>query len=127
LAGSRWIRAVGGPDAALAGRASSAAAKALAVVNQLAERCPLTIRLSPELVADYVFSRDDPVGALAATCARELAQCDPSRIKVCERSECHRYFYDTTRNRSACWHAEDPCGWRMRAERRSSEDDLLVH
>jgi predicted RNA-binding Zn ribbon-like protein len=27
-------------------------------------------------------------------------------------------FYDTTRNRSARFHAENPCGWRAREARR---------
>ncbi|HKN98443.1 MAG TPA: CGNR zinc finger domain-containing protein [Pseudonocardiaceae bacterium] len=51
---------------------------------------------------------------------REFAECDPTRVKACARQECGHFFYDTTRNRSTLWHAEVPCGWRMRSARRAA-------
>lgn len=91
----------------------------LAVLNTIAGRCGLAVRLDASLASRFVPAAGDPVAGLAALCALELNACDPSRFKTCERRECGRYFYDTTRNRSGRWHAEEPCGWRMRAERRT--------
>ncbi len=67
---------------------------------------------------EEVILADDPVARLSALCVDELSRCDRRRIKTCARSQCAMYFYDQTRNRSARWHAEDPCGWRSRDERR---------
>lgn len=91
----------------------------LAVLNTIAGRCGLAVRLDASLASRFVPAADDPVAGLATLCALELNACDPSRFRTCERQECGRYFYDTTRNRSGRWHAEEPCGWRMRAERRA--------
>lgn len=88
------------------------------LLNSLASRCAWTQRLTLDLNLDEQPVGEDLVGRIASTCVRELADCDPTRLKVCEREECGLFFYDTTRNRSARWHAENPCGWRERAERR---------
>ena len=48
----------------------------------------------------------------------EIGNCDPTQIRQCARAECSLLFYDMTRNRSARWHAEEPCGWRSRDQRR---------
>ncbi len=93
---------------------------ALAVLNEIAAECPVELRLGADLRPRYVFPRHDPVAALAAACVYEFADCDPSRVKACARRECGHFFYDTTRNRSTLWHAEDPCGWRMRSARRGA-------
>ena len=90
---------------------------ALAILNEEIERATWTRRLSAKLeveaVASYGF-----VEMLVANCIIEIASCDPSRIRQCSRPECRLLFYDTTRNRSARFHAENPCGWRAREARR---------
>jgi predicted RNA-binding Zn ribbon-like protein len=91
----------------------------LAVLNSIAARCELVVRLDASLASRFAPAAGDPVAGLATLCALELNACDPSRFRTCERRECGRYFYDITRNRSGRWHAEEPCGWRMRAERRT--------
>jgi predicted RNA-binding Zn ribbon-like protein len=96
-----------------------AAADDLEVLNAVAGRCCLVVRLDASLASRFVPAEDDPVAGIATLCVMELNACDPSRFKTCERHECGRYFYDTTRNRSGRWHAEEPCGWRMRAQRRT--------
>lgn len=108
-------------EASAAGRpAPSVPPGALGVVNEIAGECPVQVRLEADLRPRYAFPGHDPVAALAATCVRELADCDPTRVKACARRECGHFFYDTTRNRSTLWHAEDPCGWRMRSARRTA-------
>lgn len=99
-------------------RESTVPVESLAVINSLASRCMWTLQVASDLTASYVAARQDPVAAVAALCAMELSECDTTRLQTCERPECRLYFYDTTRNRSARWHAEDPCGWRIRSERR---------
>jgi predicted RNA-binding Zn ribbon-like protein len=94
-----------------------APASTLAIVNEEALRAGTARRLSPQLNIERVNSTD-LVGELVTKCLDELAACDPIRLKQCSRPECCLLFYDTTRNRSARWHAENPCGWRSRDERR---------
>ncbi|MCF3946859.1 CGNR zinc finger domain-containing protein [Acidiphilium sp. AL] len=99
------------------GTASSAA---LAVVNQEAERALSIRRISAELTIETAVC-DSFVELLVGMCLDELEACDPTRLKRCLRRECGLFFYDKTRNRSARWHAEDPCGWRSRGERRNQD------
>jgi len=92
---------------------------ALEILNRFAARCHWTRVLKEEGTL-----AEEPAGSLAALvaarCVIELSQCDPARLKTCGRPPCELVFYDTTRNRSAKWHAEDPCGWRARAARAHS-------
>jgi predicted RNA-binding Zn ribbon-like protein len=74
--------------------------------------------LTSTMAAQETILTEDPVARLSAFCVDELTRCDHRRIKRCARPECAMYFYDHTRNRSARWHAEDPCGWRSRDDRR---------
>ena len=90
------------------------------VLNSLAARCPWRLSVTPDLSLTETATERDLAGLVASLCVRELTSCDSTRLKVCERQECGLYFYDTSRNRSARWHAENPCGWRERADRRSS-------
>lgn len=55
---------------------------------------------------------------LARRLIEELAVLEPNRLRQCARMECDLLFYDTTRSRTRCWHAEDPCGWRERQHNR---------
>jgi predicted RNA-binding Zn ribbon-like protein len=90
----------------------------LATLNGLAEHVNRVRIFTPgfhvaeKLVCANIAER------VAAACLNELALSEASRIKRCMRRECGLFFYDTTRNRSGRWHAEDPCGWRSRDERR---------
>jgi predicted RNA-binding Zn ribbon-like protein len=90
----------------------------LAIVNAAANPAKRIKSLTSTMTAEETLLTEDPVARLSAFCIDELAGCDHHRIKKCARRECAMYFYDQTRNRSARWHAEDPCGWRSRDERR---------
>jgi len=92
----------------------------LDIVNSAANPAKRIKSLTPTMSAEETILTEDPVARLSALCIDELARCDPHRIKKCARPECAMYFYDQTRNRSARWHADDPCGWRSRDERRRS-------
>lgn len=93
-------------------------AQSLSFLNRLSSTCQWTKTIGPNLEMTEIAIDRNLVGLLASKCIRELASFDPSRIKRCERPECGHFFYDTTRNRNAKWHAEDPCGWRSRSDRR---------
>jgi predicted RNA-binding Zn ribbon-like protein len=93
-------------------------AGALGVLNGFSSECPWIKALAPDMGIVETPVRFNPVGLLAAKCIEELAGGDLTRIKRCERPQCGLFFYDTTRNRSARWHAENPCGWRTRSGRR---------
>ena len=92
----------------------------LDVINAAVRRVQRVKHLTSTMAMEETIVTDDPVGRLSALCIDELSQCDYRRIKKCARPECAMYFYDQTRSRSARWHAEDPCGWRGRDERRRS-------
>jgi predicted RNA-binding Zn ribbon-like protein len=92
----------------------------LAIVNSAASPAKRIRSLTSTMIAEETILAEDPVARLSAFCIDELARCDRQRIKRCARPECAMYFYDQTRNRSARWHADDPCGWRSRDERRRS-------
>lgn len=102
------------------GPAAEVPADARYVFNTMAARRPWRWGVAPDLTLIETVIEGDLAGLVASLCVRELTSCDLTRLKVCERRECGLYFYDTTRNRSARWHAENPCGWRERADRRSS-------
>lgn len=91
---------------------------AVAILNETAKHCHWVHQLNPDGGYSAVLPTGTLAGMLASICVVELANCDASRIKRCCRLPCGQYFYDTTRNRSARWHAENPCGWRTRSERR---------
>lgn len=90
----------------------------LVIVNAAANPAKRIKLLTSTMTAEERVLAEDPVARLSAFCVDELSRCDHHRIKKCARPECAMYFYDQTRNRSARWHAEDPCGWRSRDERR---------
>jgi predicted RNA-binding Zn ribbon-like protein len=90
----------------------------LYIVNSAASPAKRIKTLTSTMAAEETILAEDPVARLSAFCIDELTRCDLRRIKKCERPECAMYFYDQTRNRSARWHADDPCGWRTRDERR---------
>jgi hypothetical protein len=87
-------------------------------LNEGAKHCCWVRQLKADGTYSDVLQTGTLVGMIASICILELAKCEFERIKLCCRSQCGLYFYDTTRNRSACWHAENPCGWRTRSERR---------
>lgn len=90
----------------------------LAVLNSVAKRVQRVRILAPGLRVVEKSTGASMAEHIAAACLDELAACDTGRIKRCMRPECGLFFYDTTRNRGRRWHAEDPCGWRSRDERR---------
>jgi predicted RNA-binding Zn ribbon-like protein len=92
----------------------------LAIVNCAESPAKRIKFLTSTMATEEIVLTEDPVARLSAFCIDELARCDHRRIKKCARPECAMYFYDQTRNRSARWHADDPCGWRSRDERRRS-------
>jgi predicted RNA-binding Zn ribbon-like protein len=92
----------------------------LEIINSAASRVQRVKCLTSILSVEETVLTEDPVARLSALCIDELSQCDYRRLKKCARQECAMYFYDETRSRSARWHAEDPCGWRSRDERRRS-------
>ncbi len=93
----------------------------LAALNALAGRAHTARLLTPGLRVAERFACPGVAERVAAACLDELAACDASRIKRCARAECGLFFYDTTRNRGGRWHAEEPCGWRSRDERRRAK------
>lgn len=96
-------------------------AQSVAALNAIATRCPRTRRLTRTLQVRDVVAEGDTAQALIARCLDEIASCDTRRIKRCARPACGLFFYDVTRNHSARWHADNPCGWRSRDERRRSD------
>ncbi len=89
---------------------------ALETINQFAAQCRWTRQLSETGV--LVEKPSGSIAAMVASlCVTELSHCALTRLKTCCRPSCELTFYDTTRNRSAKWHAENPCGWRARAAR----------
>jgi predicted RNA-binding Zn ribbon-like protein len=92
----------------------------LDIVNCAASPAKRIKFLTSRMMAEETILTDDPVARLSAFCIDELTRCDHRRIRKCARPECAMYFYDQTRNRSGRWHADDPCGWRSRDERRRS-------
>lgn len=92
--------------------------KAITQLNESAKSCCWTHQLKQDGTYSNVLQSGTLAGIIASICVMELAKCDVKRIKICCRTSCGLYFYDTTRNRSALWHAENPCGWRTRSERR---------
>ena len=92
--------------------------KAITQLNERAKSCCWTHQLKQDGTYSDVLQSGTLAGIIASICIMELAKCDVKRIKICCRTSCGLYFYDTTRNRSARWHAENPCGWRTRSERR---------
>lgn len=93
-------------------------ADSLITLNDCARDCCWARELRPDGTGAEIIKTGNLAGMLASICILELSQCDITRIKVCEQAPCSLYFYDTTRNRSARWHAENPCGWRARSTRR---------
>lgn len=87
-------------------------------LNESAKYCCWVHQLNRDGTYSDVLQSGTLAGIIASICVMELANCDVTRIKICCRASCGLYFYDMTRNRSALWHAENPCGWRTRSERR---------
>jgi len=89
---------------------------ALEILNQFSAGCHWVHQLSE--TGTLIEKLSGPLAArVAARCATELSKVDLTRLKTCCWPPCELVFYDTTRNRSAKWHAENPCGWRARAAR----------
>ena len=92
----------------------------LEIINSAARRVRRVKCLTSTMSVEETVLTEDHVARLSALCIDELSRCDYRRLKKCARQECAMYFYDQTRSRSARWHAEDPCGWRSRDEKRRS-------
>lgn len=101
-------------------------AKDNSLLNSISKACLMINQLNFDCSYSSVIKSGTLAGLMASICIREIGSCDIKRIKACCRPACGLYFYDTTRNRSALWHAEDPCGWRSRSERRGSKTSPVV-
>jgi hypothetical protein len=100
--------------------------QAIEVINELASGCNGTTQLSVmgQAVRNDVDWRDpDAVAGLARRVIQEFDGVDASRLRQCQRKECNLLFFDPTRSRSQRWHAENPCGWRERQQRRRAQDE----
>ncbi|HEY7414326.1 MAG TPA: CGNR zinc finger domain-containing protein [Ktedonobacteraceae bacterium] len=94
---------------------------ALEALNQFAAQCHWVHQLSE--TGTLVEKLSGPIAAVvAARCVTELSKVDFTRLKTCCWPPCELVFYDATRNRSAKWHAENPCGWRARAARNRAKE-----
>lgn len=88
------------------------------ILNEFSKNCFWTRQLNGDGTNSEYLKSDTLTGIIASICIMELAISDINRIKICSNPLCGFFFYDTTRNLSARWHAENPCGWRMRSNRR---------
>ncbi|NQX26022.1 CGNR zinc finger domain-containing protein [Microbacteriaceae bacterium VKM Ac-2854] len=83
---------------------------AWAAIDEAAGRTPLELHLGPNGSA----LRPAPPVTLAAllltALSRVLDEGRWSRIRLCARDTCRGAFYDTTRNRTQCWHSYASCG-----------------
>ncbi|MDR6553224.1 putative RNA-binding Zn ribbon-like protein [Paenibacillus qinlingensis] len=58
------------------------------------------------------------IGAAVATSfGRILTDCEPSRLRICENSDCLAIYYDETRNRSKRFCDDKVCGNLMKVRR----------
>lgn len=90
-------------------------------LNTLARGSTARVELAAtggRLHKELVWTDTSPAPALARHLIEELAALEPDRLRRCARPACGLLFYDTTRSRTRRWHAEDPCGWRERQQRR---------
>lgn len=95
--------------------------RAVDVLNELASASIGTRQLgvSEGQLESHVDWRDpDAIAALSRRVVEELGQLDTRRLLACEREECGLVFFDPTRSRTQRWHAENPCGWLARQQRR---------
>lgn len=88
------------------------------ILNELSRDCFWIRQLNRDGSYSEHLKSDSLSGIIASICIMELAASDINRVKICLNAPCGFFFYDTTRNFSARWHAENPCGWRMRSNRR---------
>jgi CGNR zinc finger len=101
------------------------ASRAVEVISELASGCTATIELSVnghDVRSDVRWRDPARVAGLARRVIQELDGVDASRLRQCQRVECDLLFIDATRSRSQRWHAENPCGWLARQQRRRSGD-----
>jgi predicted RNA-binding Zn ribbon-like protein len=91
---------------------------AVASVVALGREAPLAVtvdaegRTGLEPVGDGV---DAVLGRLLAIVAEAQAAGTWSRMKACLAEDCHRAFYDSSRNRSRTWCSMSVCGNRAKA------------
>jgi hypothetical protein len=95
--------------------------RAVGIINELASgstgRAHLVVS-GGALHNNMGWHDSDPVAGLARRVIEELGGVDLSRLRQCQRKECDLLFFDVTRSRSQRWHAENPCGWLERQQRR---------
>jgi predicted RNA-binding Zn ribbon-like protein len=89
---------------------------AVARLNALAERVPLTLRLGAPstLEPERATGLDAAVGRLLAIIHESITQGTWQRLKVCRNDACRWAFYDSSRNRSGAWCTMAICGNRMK-------------
>ncbi|WP_371364431.1 hypothetical protein [Sporomusa rhizae] len=72
-------------------------------LNEIAKDYRWVHQLNQDGTYSDAFQSGTLTGIIASICILETAKCDVTRIKICCRTSCGFYFYDTTRNRSALW------------------------
>jgi hypothetical protein len=95
--------------------------RAVDVLNELASGSTGRVELlvsGGAVRSDMGWHDADPVAGLARRVIEELGGTDLSRLRQCQRKECDLLFFDVSRSRSQRWHAENPCGWLERQQRR---------
>jgi predicted RNA-binding Zn ribbon-like protein len=105
-------------DALLGGRPLTLpAARLTRLAEPSAGRVRLEVGDDQSLRARLDWSEPTPTARLARQVALELGEIDPQRLKRCALPGCDLAFYDTTRSGRRRWHAESPCGVRVRQRR----------
>ena len=95
-------------------------AAALALLNETAERSPLTVRFESSDSAILVPLKPGVDGAIARLLGIAFASIEQGtwpRLKTCKRHDCRWVFYDHSRNRSSNWCSMEVCGNRTKVER----------
>jgi predicted RNA-binding Zn ribbon-like protein len=89
---------------------------AVARLNALAARVPLTLRLgaTSTLEPERATGIDAAVGRLLAIIHESVTLGTWRRLKVCRNDTCRWAFYDSSRNRSGAWCTMAICGNRMK-------------
>lgn len=94
-------------------------AQAVATLNEVAARAPLTLVFGPNGGAE---TRPDAIGvdaalaALLSIVAEAMADGTWRRLKACQKESCRWAFYDHARNRSGKWCSMAVCGNRVKAQ-----------
>jgi predicted RNA-binding Zn ribbon-like protein len=97
---------------ALAGERSSV--DPVAVLERIADRCPLVVRLAPApALMPTRRGAAGFVGQMLAVAHDAMIDDSWSRLKSCQH--CRWFFYDSSRNAAGRWCSTRACGSRLKA------------